>query len=307
VVPRVGDADVILALDSDLISSAPGHLAHARGFAARRNPLRTRQMSRVYAIEPTPTLIGAAADHRVIAHPRQLFDVVHALAAGVLRHETVPEQFAAIIDDLKAARGRALVHAGPDVPAESIALIHAVNEALGGRGTTFDVLEPVEHKPTDHGDSLRALVRDMHDGHVETLVVIGTNPVFTAPRSVGFTEALRRVPFMLALAPSANETTAAATWAVPQTHDWESWGDARAFDGTATIMQPQSLPLYGGWSVHALMSLLTGPDSVGSRDAVRETWRGLDDSAWREALAAGVVGDTASARADVTLRDLSRC
>ena len=131
---------------------------------------RTPRMSRVYAIEPTPTLIGAVADHRVIAHPRQLFDVVRALAAGVLRHETVPDEFAAIIADLTAAHGRALVHAGPDVPAESIALVHAVNEALGGRGTTFDVLEPVEHKPTDHGDSLRALVKDMHDGRVETLL-----------------------------------------------------------------------------------------------------------------------------------------
>jgi molybdopterin-containing oxidoreductase family iron-sulfur binding subunit len=305
VVPRVAEADVILAIDSDLIATAPGHLAHARAFAARRNPVRTQRMSRVYAIEPSPTLIGAAADHRVIAHPRQMFDVVRALAAGVLRNEQVPDQFAALIADLKAAKGRALVHAGPDVPAQSIALVHAVNEALGGRGTTFDVLEPIEHRPADHGDSLRALVKDMHDGRVETLVVFGTNPVFTAPRSVGFAEALRRVSFVLALAPSANETTAAATWAVPQTHDWESWGDARAFDGTATIMQPQSLPLYGGWSPHALLSLLAGPDSVASRAAVRETWRDLDAAGWRAALAAGVVANTASARADVALRDLA--
>ncbi len=307
VVPRLAEADVILALDSDLLSSAPGHLAHARAFADRRNPARTGRMSRLYAIEPTPTLTGARADHRMIAHPRQLHEVVRALAASVLGgRQAAPAPFAAIIDDLKAAHGRALVHAGPDMTRESIALVHAVNEVLGGRDRTFDVLEPAEHAPVDQGESLRALVKDMHDARVETLVVIGTNPVFTAPRSVGFTEAMRRVAFVLALAPSADETMQAATWAVPQTHDWESWNDARAFDGTATIMQPQALPLHGGWSAHALLSLLSTPTNINSRDAVRQTWKDLDDAAWHDALAAGVVPRTASARANVLLRDLSK-
>ncbi len=53
VLPRVAAADVLLALDSDLISDAPGHLRHARDFASRRNPVRAR-MSRIYAAEPVP-------------------------------------------------------------------------------------------------------------------------------------------------------------------------------------------------------------------------------------------------------------
>ncbi len=39
-VPHAGAADVILALDSDLLGGAPGIWRHARGFAARRNPVR---------------------------------------------------------------------------------------------------------------------------------------------------------------------------------------------------------------------------------------------------------------------------
>jgi Fe-S-cluster-containing dehydrogenase component len=303
VVPRLAQADVILALDSDLLSSAPGHLAHARDFAARRNPTRIARMSRLYAIEPTPTLTGAMADHRLIANPSEMLAVVQALAAGVLRNEKVPADFATLIADLTGNAGNVLVHAGPDLEPETIALVHAINETLGGRGRTFDVIEPTEHAPTDHGDSLRALVKDMHDGRVETLVVLGTNPAFTAPRSVGFAEAMRRVPFVLVCAPSPDETTALATWFVPRTHDWESWGDARAFDGAATIMQPQALPLHGGWSAHAVLSLLAGADSAGSREAVRGYWRdSLDDAGWQAALARGVIGGTASPRAEVRLQ-----
>lgn len=83
---KLDGADVILAIDSDLLSSEPGYLRYARDFAARRNPTRTTKMSRVYAIEPTPTLIGAVADHRFIAGPRDLRWIVAALADAILRN-----------------------------------------------------------------------------------------------------------------------------------------------------------------------------------------------------------------------------
>jgi hypothetical protein len=48
--PKLEVADIIFATDSDLLSSAPGHLRFARDFASRRNPVRTPKMSRVYAL-----------------------------------------------------------------------------------------------------------------------------------------------------------------------------------------------------------------------------------------------------------------
>ncbi|HST76065.1 MAG TPA: TAT-variant-translocated molybdopterin oxidoreductase, partial [Acetobacteraceae bacterium] len=108
VVPRLDRADVILAVDGDLISSAPGHLRLARDFAARRNPTRIRRMSRVYAVEPTPTLIGTAADHRFIAGPREMHQAITALAASLLNglaSGDAPDWVGAVCDDLKAAHG----------------------------------------------------------------------------------------------------------------------------------------------------------------------------------------------------------
>ncbi len=86
-VPKLDAVDLLLTIDSDLFDGAPGHLRFARDFAARRNPTRTDRMNRAYAIEPTPTLTGVAADHRFIAGPRDLARIVPALAASVQGNE----------------------------------------------------------------------------------------------------------------------------------------------------------------------------------------------------------------------------
>ena len=109
---------------------------------------------------------------------------------------------------LKAARGRALVHVGPDQPAETHALAHAMNEALGARGPTFDLIEPVVHEPVDQAGSLRALIAAMQAGQVTNLLILDSNPVFTAPATLGLRQALKQVPFSLTLAGNADETAA---------------------------------------------------------------------------------------------------
>ncbi len=305
--PKLDAADVIFAIDSDLLSSAPGHLRFARDFASRRNPTRTRKMSRVYAAEPTPTLTGSVADHRFIAGPHELHEAVMALAASILEGVPLsgPDWVGQVIADLTANRGRALVHAGPDQPPETHALVHAINEKLGARGNTLELLAPVAY-PADRAAPLADLVEDMRTGKVGTLLVIDSNPAYAAPGALGFAEALKRVDFSLTLTASPNETSQATTWAVPMAHAWETWSDARAFDGTATILQPQALPLYDPVSMHTMVALFMEPAPAATLDAVQATWKtriGEDFAqGWRDALASGVVPGTASPKANVTLR-----
>jgi molybdopterin-containing oxidoreductase family iron-sulfur binding subunit len=299
VVPRLDQADVILALDSDLLESAPGHVRYAREFARRRNPVRAA-MSRVYAVEATPTLIGAAADHRYAAGPEAMHAVIAGLAAGVLggaEPANAPPWLQAIVSDLKAAKRRAFVHAGRDLAPEAHATIHAVNEALGGRGQTYDLLEP----PLFPAAGLNRLRADMEAGRVEQLLILDSNPVFTAP---GFLEAMGRVPFVLSTATALDETGLAAHWFVPLAHPFETWGDARGHDGTAVIMQPQSLPLHGAYAALELLALFSGPSPIDTMEQVQATWRDhlTGPEAWRDALAAGAVKGTASAKLDVKLR-----
>lgn len=306
---HVDKADIVVAIDSDLLSTAPGHLRYARDFAGRRNPSRTQTMSRLYAIEPTPTLIGSVADHRFIAGPKELPAIVAALAGGVLRNQpagSAPHWMDAVIADLKNAAHRALVHVGPEQPAEYHALAHAMHEALGARGTTFDLIAPVAHAPTDQAKSLRELIAAMQAGKVTNLLIVDSNPVFTAPSTWGFGKALERVPFSLALAGNEDETSKATTWFVPKTHEWESWSDARAYDGTATILQPQALPLYGGIDAHEMLALYMSAEPESPEQAVQASWKPHfgDDFAkgWTDALAAGIVSGTAAAKSDVRLR-----
>ena len=221
-IPRPEAADVILGFESDLVSSAPGHVALARGFAARRNPVHAG-MSRVYAAETVPTLLGTQADHRFALAPADLHAALMAVAAGVLGGG-VPGDAAPWVSptvaDLKAAHGRALVHAGPDLAPEAHALVHAMNEALGGRGTTYAVVESAEYRPEDQSAGLAALLREMAAGEVAALLVIDANPAYTVP---GFADLLQRVPLSVHIAAAPDETATAASWHVPMAQAFEAW------------------------------------------------------------------------------------
>jgi molybdopterin-containing oxidoreductase family iron-sulfur binding subunit len=309
---RLENARVTLAIDSDLLSSAPGHLAYARAFAERRNPARAPQMSRLYAIESLPTLTGMAADHRFTAAPSEMSAIMAGLAAIILRNEAAPDGappwLPGLAADLKAHRGEALIHAGPDQPAETHALVHALNEALEGRGRSYDLLSSNEAAPMDQHASLSELVRDMERGAVDTLLILGGNPAFTAPAELGFEAALGKVAFSVNLADEPNETSAAATWHIPEAHPFEAWGDARAFDGSATIMQAQALPLYGGLSPHEMLAIFAGDYNPDGFSMLRRAWQSrlAGDQAWRRALTDGVVEGTASSPIGDGLRPAAR-
>jgi MoCo/4Fe-4S cofactor protein with predicted Tat translocation signal len=309
VIAKLDQVDVLLAIESDLLSTAPGNLRYTRDFASRRNPSRAAAMSRIYAIESTPTLVGSVADHRFIAGPAELRQWVGAIASGILEnapYASMPNWVSAIIADLKGARGRAFVHVGAEQAPQMHAWAHAINEALAGRSNTFEVIDPVAYEPIDQASAFRSLIAAMRAGEVSHLLIIDSNPVFTSAAHFGFAEALKQVPFSLSLAAHEDETARTATWFVPKTHDWESWSDARAYDGTATILQPQALPLYDGTSAHELLALYLDSTPMSSEGVVRATWMarfgGTFGNSWHDALADGVVSGSASAKSDVRLR-----
>ncbi|HEX4153840.1 MAG TPA: TAT-variant-translocated molybdopterin oxidoreductase [Steroidobacteraceae bacterium] len=315
---RLERADVLVAIDGDLFDTDPGRSRHARDFSSRRNPSRTAEMSRVYAIESTPTLLGSVADHRFIAGPAEIIGITAAMADLILGSSAadsgaaqgramagVPPWLGPMVADMKAARGRVFMHIGASQPPRIHALAHAINEALGARGETFELIEPVAHM-SGRQQELRELIADMQGHRVESLLILDSNPVYAAPADWGYAEALRQVPFSLALSRRADETGRSATWFVPRAHDWEAWSDARAYDGTAGVLQPQSLPLYDGMSELELLGRYIESAPADSEAAVRATWQarmtGDFEIRWREALAAGVIPGSASPTSHAALR-----
>jgi molybdopterin-containing oxidoreductase family iron-sulfur binding subunit len=273
-------------------------------------------MSRVYAIESTPTLIGAKADHRL---PVRLAEIVTAMRYLAAATGVGPQHWkrAAVKDaawlnaaaqDLMQHHGRILVHAGREQPAEIHLLADAINSSLGAFGATIRLVEPVAASPVPHGQSLQELVGDATAGKVDTLLMLDTNPVYTAPGDVDFAGALHRVPLSISLAVYADETALASTWHIPATHEYEAWSDARAFDGTITIQQPQVRPLYGGHSAQEVLALLQGNTLPEDYALLRSYWQGRAQQQgtgdfehfWHEALRVGVVENSAAAPVSAT-------
>src|SRR5262249_5492991 len=85
---------------------------------------------------------------------------------------------------------------------------------------------------------------------------------------------------------------------VPEAHFLEAWSDARAYDGTASVIQPLIAPLYGGKSAHEVLAALSDRPERSGYDIVRDYWReragGADfEVAWRRRLHEGLIPNTA--------------
>ncbi|MGN6277715.1 MAG: molybdopterin dinucleotide binding domain-containing protein [Sphingomonas sp.] len=294
--PRLQDADVILTLGADPLGPGPDQVAHARHWAARR---RQAPMPRLYAIEPSLTTTGAMADRRVAASPADLARACHALAAAWRGGDAqqLPAPLAKLVAqaarDLAGAKGRALVLAGEGQPAE----VHAFAAWANGRlAAPVDWIAPVDSDPRPHGQSLAALSAELHAGKVDTLIVIGANPVYAAPPELRFAEAMKRAVLSVVATTIPNETSVAAHWQLPLSHALESWGDYRAPDGIASIAQPLIRPLHDSRSAIELIDLLADPAADADGYArVRDTWQSLGPDGWRQALIAGVVPSTVAA------------
>ncbi len=313
---RLGAADVILALDDNFLADHPDQLRISREFAARRRA-DDGTMCRLWAIESAMTLTGANADERR-AVPAQLVPAVAIrLAAALARHGVAApylsglEGFASggfeapwiddLAADLAAHRGRALVTAGLAQPAPIHALAHLLNAALGGVGATVVYTEDPDGARPTHAESIRRLAEDMKAGQVETLLVLGANPVYDAPAELDFAGALGRVGNTIHLGLHRDETGRACAWHLPQAHFLEAWSDARGWDGTVSVVQPLIAPLFGGRTPAEVVAFVLGEPVRGAHDLVRRAFSGgapVDEEAWRTVLNRGVVENTAAAPVD---------
>jgi molybdopterin-containing oxidoreductase family iron-sulfur binding subunit len=166
-------------------------------------------------------------------------------------------------------------------------LAHAMNATLGAAGTTVTYIEPVEARPVNQLESLRELTQDLENGSAQVVLILGGNPVFTAPADFRFAEKLARAQVVVYLGPERNETAQLCHWNIPEAHYLESWGDLRAYDGTVSIVQPLIAPLYGGKTVAEVLAVLTDRADRNAYTIVREHWTGSAEGGGAGAPAGG--------------------
>src|SRR5207249_1637312 len=330
-------ADVILSLDADFLGGGPGQVRHVRDCAARRRVSQPEEaaagrpaptMNRLYVAESMPSLTGAMADHRFSLRSGDIAAFAKAVAAavgvpGVSRSADVPplaeadlastlgvpgvnrrasvEGFsetalAAIARDLRAHPRRGLVLAGAGQAPSVHALAHAMNQTLGNAGQTVTYQLPADAGVGAAG-TLADLANDMGAGRVQLLVILGGNPVFTAPADINLGDLLSKVGLTIHLGLHDDETAAHCHWHVPEAHDLESWSDARSADGSVTLLQPLIAPLYNGKTAHELLAAFTESPLRSGAEIVKEFWArqmpgpGFERN-WERALHDGLVAGT---------------
>jgi molybdopterin-containing oxidoreductase family iron-sulfur binding subunit len=310
-------ATTILSIDADFLSAMPFHLRYARQFAERRRTSQpSHRMSRLYAVETSFSPTGAMADHRltrkpsemaavlggvvaVLSHGRAPAGIVNAL--GALRPDRDSAVIQAIARDLSRQPESSLIIVGERQPKEVHALAYFANAFLFSQGP-FSAIAPT---PIDAGPatmSLADLVADIVRHRVGTLVVLGGNPVYNAPADLELARRFAQVDETLYVGLYENETALASSWFVPATHFLESWEDARAYDGTLSLVQPLIDPLFGGRSLTEVMAAIAGDRTPNAQQILRDHWAKFRaGSDFNDCVRRGFVPGTASPRLEVRL------
>ncbi|MCU1331070.1 MAG: quinol:cytochrome c oxidoreductase iron-sulfur protein precursor [Candidatus Angelobacter sp.] len=310
------NAAVVLSLDADFLSGAwfPGFVRYARDFMRGRKLENGDQMNRLYVAESAPSTTGAKADNRLVLRPSEVETVARALAAkvgaGGAAGNLTPEQqkfVDAVAADLTEHKGKCLVVPGEFQSPTVYALAQAINGALGNVGQTVTYIDPVEVDPVEHGQSIKELIADMNAGKVDTLVIIGGNPAYSAPVDLDFLSAVEKVKLRIQFSSYKNETTDYMHWHVPGTHYLEAWSDARSYDGTAIVIQPMIMPLYDGKSEHEVLAMFTDQPGTSSHDLVQTYWKsqhptGDFETFWRTSVHDGFVANTVSAPKQISAK-----
>ena len=317
-------ADVIVALDADLFGLGPTALRSSREFSRRRRVrTSTDTMNRLYVIESALTVTGGMSDHRLRVRRSDIAGVTAALLAAVAATmESAPAAIsahlqnlrnaaashAAWIDtlarDLRAHQGKSLVVVGDTQPAPVHAMAHLINVALGNVSRTVRFTESAIHQAGQQSHGLDGLVAALDQKQVDTLLILGGNPVYSAPGNLDLQRRLAGAENSVYLGLYENETARACTWFIPAAHPLEAWGDARAYDGTISLVQPLVEPLHGGRTSDELIAAMIGVPRPKAHDLVREHWREQwrrskppedFDQYWQSTLRAGVLEGTAFA------------
>jgi MoCo/4Fe-4S cofactor protein with predicted Tat translocation signal len=302
---NLANAEVILSLDANFLGEGPAHIRYARDFSNMRRVWTGQStQNRLYVVESTPSITGAKADHRLPVRASQMELFARAVAeavgveAGGAELAEHANWIAAVAGELQGHHGTSLVIAGEQQPPLVHALAHAMNEALGNVGQTVLYTDPVAATPVDEMASLRELADDMAADRVELLIILDRNPVYETPADLRFAELMFKVKTRIHLGLYEDETAELCQWHIPGLHYLEMWGDARAFNGTVSIIQPLIAPLYDGRSAYELLAAVLGQTGVSNLDLVRNYWQQQNptadfDTRWRTALHNGIMENTA--------------
>ena len=280
----LSQANVVLALDSDLFDFHPQAVSLIRAWSDRRVP-ENGPMNRVYAVESQFSTLGSVADHRIPMSSRDISgfltkvgDRINARIAAPepatsTESKDLAERFADVVAaDLVENRGQSLIVVGPGQPPEVHASAHRLNKLLRNEGVTVSSIAEDPQILVTSPDPIADLIKEIDSGDVNVLIMLGGNPAYG---SRAFAESMTKVQHRLRIGENVDETSRLSTWHLPQAHAFESWGVGYSHEGLLTIRQPLIDPIFGGITQEEFVNFLIDNDRSKSLDILRLTLRDI--------------------------------
>ena len=357
---RLDEADVIVSFGGDFLETWPSPVLYGQQFGEFRQGPRRKQgeHGRFIYVGPRMSQTAAKADVWLPCIPGSEGHVAQGLAAALgggsvaqaaQASGLTEAQMMDLANAFRAAGTRAVAVAGNGLlsssnPTAAFTAVESLNAVIKSQCVGFGTAAIVPPAPIPGATApgggagyrgAQALVKAMNAGQIGALVILGQpNPVFTLPLVDNFAAAAAKVPFVVALTPFEDETTALADVRLPTRSFLEEWSDdvptvLPAGTRMATLRQPIVDPQFIGghgqatdhlapfvpWMdtralgdllidlAHRLDKPLSDTDM---RGAVRKTWAGIgqadlamtttdNDAKWVAALALGGVWTQAPA------------
>jgi len=295
---RLDRCGTVISFDDDFLGPGPHQVGNAiRWSEARRG--EGKPGIHLYCAESIPGATGAMAAMRIAVDASRMSVLADTLAVkigvkavaapGLSKDEALWVSRAA--DAIRNAPDKALVTSGLGAGRETASRVAQINQAIGAPGRTLAFTKPANDLSSS--GSFAALIDDIHSGAVETLVIINSNPAYSAPGALNFSDTMARVACTIHIGQQRDETGSLCTYQLASTHSLESWSDALAVDGTATIIQPTVTPFYDVRTDHQIIEMLLGHGDIAADAPVKETWRArfgdVFEDRWRQALHDGFV------------------
>jgi MoCo/4Fe-4S cofactor protein with predicted Tat translocation signal len=247
-------ADLVVSFGADFLGTWISGEEFTSQYIENRNykSLEKGKMSRHFQFEAGMSMTGTNADTRVPVKLSEqgpalitLYNAVTGsnLAGGVLPNNVTAEKAIKLVGkELVQQKGKGLVVCGSNDVNIQI-LVNAINSAIGSYGTTIDLDNPIK-KYAGNDAVFAAFQNDLNRGNIGAVFFLDSNPAYDVVNAKAFTDGLSKVPLRVSFSDRIDETSSLCNVIATGQNYLEAWGDASAYEGTYSIVQPTINPIF---------------------------------------------------------------
>ncbi len=296
------NANVIVSFGADFLANWISPIEFAGQYAKNRRVSKEKKtMSKHVQFETLLSLTGSNADVRVAVKPSEMGANIVALynavaGASLPVSGKASDQVGKAAEWLKANKGKSLVVCGIN-DASMQMMVNEINNVLGNYEHTIDLENPCFLRQGDDSEFAHT-VGEMKDGKVGAVIFYNCNPAYTAPASLGFADALKKVGLKITLSGTIDETSRLCDYTCPDHHPLESWSDAMPKQGRISLGQPTIAPLFKTRSAMETLLKWSG-NNTDAHAYIQQTWAAISGKEmnsmdfsdwWNKTLHDGVSG-----------------